>query len=77
VSEYSGPARYDRNTATEYFGSIGVAHGLLRRRHSGKAMSFPSDCPLILTPFFSLHSSLSSDGQPVAAKKLKDLCFGP
>jgi hypothetical protein len=31
-----GPGGRDRNTAPEYFGSMGVAHGPLRRRHSGK-----------------------------------------
>ena len=34
---------HDRNTDPEYFGLMGVAHGLLRRRHSGKGRAFPSE----------------------------------
>jgi hypothetical protein len=41
-----GPGGRDRNTAPEYFGSMGVAHGLLRRRHSGKGCAVPERPPV-------------------------------
>src|SRR5215472_13892498 len=43
-----GPGGRDRNTAPEYFGSMGVAHGPLRRRHSGKGRAVPERPPSIL-----------------------------
>src|SRR5258708_33855981 len=36
----------DRNTAPEYFGLMGVAHGPLRRRHSGKGRAIPERLPV-------------------------------
>src|SRR5215831_13727753 len=37
---------HDRNTAPEYFGLMGVAHGPLRRRHSGKGRAVPERLPV-------------------------------
>src|SRR5262249_35787116 len=34
------------NTAPEYFGLMGVAHGPLRRRHSGKGRAVPERLPI-------------------------------
>jgi hypothetical protein len=36
-----GPGGRDGNTAPEYFGLMDVAHGPLRRRHSGKGRAVP------------------------------------
>jgi hypothetical protein len=41
-----GPGGHDRNTAPEYFGLTGVAHGPLRRRHSGKGRAVPERRPV-------------------------------
>jgi len=41
-----GPRGRVRNTAPEYFGSMGVAHGPLRRRHSGKGRAVPERPPV-------------------------------
>src|SRR5262249_2116528 len=41
-----GPGGHDRNTAPEYFGLMGVAHGPLRRRHSGKGRAVPERLPI-------------------------------
>ena len=41
-----GPGGNDRNTAPEYFGLMGVAHGPLRRRHSGKGRAIPERLPV-------------------------------
>ena len=37
-------------TAPEYFGLMGVAHGPLRRRHSGKGRAVPERLPV--DPYF-------------------------
>ena len=41
-----GPGGHDRNTAPEYFGLMGVAHGPLRRRHSGRGRAVPERPPV-------------------------------
>src|SRR5262245_33135697 len=41
-----GPGGHDRITAPEYFGLMGVAHGPLRRRHSGKGRAVPERLPV-------------------------------
>src|SRR5215831_4899089 len=57
---YSGPGGHDRNTAPEYFGLVGVAHGPLRKRYSGKGRAVPERLPVDPSPFFaSLRSAHS------------------
>src|SRR6516164_3015502 len=51
---YSGPGGHDRNTAPEYFGLMGVAHGPLRRRHSGKGRAVPERLPV--DPYFVMRA---------------------
>ena len=46
ASRYSGPGGHDRNTAPEYFGLMGVAHGPLRSRRSGKGRAVPERPPV-------------------------------
>jgi hypothetical protein len=41
-----GAGGNNRNTAPEYFGLMGVAHGPLRRRHSGKGRAVPERLPV-------------------------------
>src|SRR5262249_46592424 len=53
----SGTGGHDRNTAPEYFGSMGVAHGPLRRRHSGKGRAVPEPLPVDPSFFVLLGSS--------------------
>src|SRR5215471_4241932 len=55
ASRYSGPGGHDRNTAPEYFGLMGVAHGPLRRRHSGKGRAVPERPPVDPGRFVSLR----------------------
>src|SRR5215510_12703209 len=49
-----GPGGHDRNTAPEYFGLMGVAHGPLRRRHSGKGRAVPERLPV--DPYFVMRA---------------------
>src|SRR5215471_12300058 len=44
-----GPGGHDRNTAPEYFGSMGVQTGRCEGATAEKAVPFPSDCPSIRT----------------------------
>src|SRR5215470_5088395 len=50
-----GPGGHDRNTAPEYFGLMGVAHGPLRRRHSGRGRAVPERSPVDPGRFVSLR----------------------
>src|SRR5262249_3211887 len=45
-ARYSGLGGHDRTTAPEYFGLMGVAHGPLRRCHSGKGRAVPERPPV-------------------------------
>src|SRR5215472_13559234 len=44
-----GPGGHDRTTAPEYFELMGVAHGPLRRCHSGKGRAVPERPPVDLS----------------------------
>ena len=50
-----GPGGHDRNTTPEYFGLMGVAHGPLRRRHSGRGRAVPERPPVDPGRFVSLR----------------------
>ena len=52
-----GPGGHDRNTAPEYFGLMGVAHGPLRRRHSGRGRAVPERAPVDPSSFASVRST--------------------
>ena len=52
-----GPGGHDRNTAPEYFGLMGVAHGPLRRRHSGRGRAVRERAPVDPSSFASVRST--------------------
>src|SRR5215510_10314752 len=54
-----GPGGHDRNTAPEYFGLMGVVHGPLRRRHSGKGRAVPERPPV--DPYSLLRLGTQND----------------
>src|SRR5215831_20889850 len=55
-----GPGGHDRNTAPEYFGLMGVAHGPLRKRYSGKGRVVPERLPVDPSSFFASLCSAHS-----------------
>src|SRR5262245_21348808 len=59
---------YDRNTAPEYFGLMGVAHGPLRRRHSGKGRAVPERLPV--DPYFVMRALSVAKGSGVYALRV-------
>jgi len=75
-----GPGGNDRNTAPEYFGLMGVAHGPLRRRHSGKGRAVPERLPVyrsFFVAFLWLYLSMpSSTGRARCAVLVTALCAG-
>src|SRR5215831_2180049 len=67
VSRYSGPGGHDRNTAPEYFGLMGVAHGPLRkapqrerlcRSRATARRSFVLRCVSVVVP---VHAQLDGE----------------
>ena len=55
----------NRNTAPEYFGLMGVAHGPLRKRYSGKGRAVPERLPV--DPSSSFASLCSAQSKALVA----------
>src|SRR5260370_8597574 len=63
-----GPGGNDRNTAPEYFGLMGVAHGPLRKRYSGKGRAVPERLPVDPRPFFTSLRSIQLAGASITRR---------
>src|SRR6516164_7785198 len=75
-----GPGGHDRNTAPEYIGLMGVAHGPLQRRHSGIGRAVPERLPVdrsFFVAFLWLYLFMpSSTGRARRAVLVTALCAG-